>query len=272
MKYRAVHQGLFSDPTFLQADPDVRWIMTYLLIAPHGNMIGCFRLPKSYISEDTGYPIDRVSIGLRYCIDSGFIRYCDTTGWVWIRRYLKYNPVAGPKQASAANRMILDIPTTCCFFDEFRQLLDGVFQGIELPERYPIDTLSIPLFTRDPDPDPDPLESETDTNSENLPGAGESDRGLGKGGRSPPAEPAAQPPPSPPEGEKSGKSRRRTARDCAKTDGSARIPPPDRLADAWRSAAEEHCPNVDADRGFRLDLDALLRLRAGDQQRDGGAL
>lgn len=106
--------------TFWQSDDmrglseDGRMLALYLMTCPHGNMLGCFRMPESYAAEDLQWESGRVREGFSELFAKGFAYRCERTFWVFIRQYLKWNPFENPNVATKALNLVgsLRIPNT----------------------------------------------------------------------------------------------------------------------------------------------------------------
>ncbi len=61
-----------------------KMLMVYLMSCPHGNSIGCFRLPAAYISDDLDWPIEVVVETLSECVDKLFLEQ-DSAAWLRIK-------------------------------------------------------------------------------------------------------------------------------------------------------------------------------------------
>jgi hypothetical protein len=108
-------------PKFWQ-DPDVRkWtdqpklFAAYLLTCPHRTTEGLFWLPRGYMAQDLGWGIDTVSEVLGYLIHAGFLAYDGATETVFLRKALKYEAPAGPKQIAGAINRLADVPPSPLF-------------------------------------------------------------------------------------------------------------------------------------------------------------
>ena len=100
------------------------------MTCPHANIIGCFRLPQAYVAEDLGWDAQRVSKGFRELSGKGFATH-DAGGWLCIHRYLKWNAIENPNQATAARKVFDQIPdrsaakVACALaFEEFADRVD----------------------------------------------------------------------------------------------------------------------------------------------------
>jgi len=93
-----------SDDTHGLSD-DGKLLAIYLLTSPHTNMLGCFRIPDGYVSEDLGWEIERVSKGFTELFHNGFATRDPESKWVVIHKFLKWNEIENPNQAKAAEKI-----------------------------------------------------------------------------------------------------------------------------------------------------------------------
>jgi hypothetical protein len=116
--YGKIHTKFWISPDTLSLDCQSKLLALYLLAGPHTNMVGCMRVPFAYAAEDLGWDTETVTKGFRKLSEAGFIRYCDQTKWVWIRRFLKFNPLENPKQGDGALRLLEEVPEKASFLQE----------------------------------------------------------------------------------------------------------------------------------------------------------
>ncbi len=269
MTYKTVHEQFWTDPLMTSLSNDARQVALYLLTGPQTTMIGCFHAPK-IVAVSFLFPKeldhDTVSIGYSELLTAGFIKFHEESGWVWVVNYLKYNPIPNPKAGMAAMKLIRSVPQILPFYQELMQRYRISGQCDWEGKRYKQERLNTSQISNliqahrrrygidtvyRPETEPEPVtDSESHPNSENLLRERELDRGVGKGGDPPPAEPMAQPPPALAEGNSSGKPDLDPMRASTGKRGPVRVPPPDILPESWRIAGEDACPGVDADREF----------------------
>ncbi len=84
---------------------DARTLALYLLTCPHGNMLGCFRLPDAYSADDLKWSVERVSKGFDELYAKGYAYRCKRSFWVVINRYLKWNQFENPNVGKAAGKL-----------------------------------------------------------------------------------------------------------------------------------------------------------------------
>jgi hypothetical protein len=152
--YGRVYSSFWQSPEIRALPEDARTLALYLLTTPHGNLLGCFRLPDAYAAEDLQWPIERVAEGFRKIVESGFATRDEATKWLFIRKFLKWNPFENPNVAKAAAKALDQVPAgelkslLALAILEFGQHLgEGLRKGCE--------TLAEPY--RKPDPDPEPI-------------------------------------------------------------------------------------------------------------------
>ena len=170
-RYTTVESFIWHDEKFRSLPEDARTVFLYLLTCPHGNMCGIFYLPDLYAASDLQWDVERY----RKAIDT----LCDTLliakdkDIIWIKNYLKHNPIKGPKQINGAVNRLMTLPDTKLIGPfmknlEKHLLEDDVKLFKELytkPYEYPSDTLSDTPSIADTDTDTETdTESETDNN------------------------------------------------------------------------------------------------------------
>jgi hypothetical protein len=127
----------------------------YLLTTPHGNLIGCFRLPEAYAAEDLQWPIKRVEKGFQKLVENHFVSRDEGTKWLLIRKYLKWNAFENPNVAKAAHKAFDQIPDVNVKGALALALLDsGAHLSAEF--RKDCETLSKPIRKPEPEPEPEP--------------------------------------------------------------------------------------------------------------------
>ncbi|MCR0998682.1 DnaT-like ssDNA-binding domain-containing protein [Serratia rubidaea] len=124
--YGKVHTSFWSSDDMRNLSDDAKTLALYLLTGQHTNMIGCFRLPDGYITEDVNWPLERVSEGLRELSEKGFITRNPKSKWVFITNFMRWNTIDNVNQAVSALKLFGNIP------DEFeaKPAVARVFVGL----------------------------------------------------------------------------------------------------------------------------------------------
>ncbi len=109
---------------------DARLLALYLLTGQHTNMIGCFRLPDGYVSEDLAWTPERVSKGFDELSANGFATRDSSSKWVLIRNFLTWNSVENPNQGIAALRLFDQVPDASTVKPELARVLASAISHI----------------------------------------------------------------------------------------------------------------------------------------------
>ena len=108
--YGKVHTSFWISDGMRRVSDDARLLALYLLTGQHTNMIGCFRLPDGYVSEDLNWTSERVAKGFDELSKNGFATRDFASKWVLIRNFMNWNPVENPNQGIAAMRLFSQVP------------------------------------------------------------------------------------------------------------------------------------------------------------------
>ncbi|MBS0877965.1 MULTISPECIES: hypothetical protein [unclassified Tatumella] len=108
--YGKVHTSFWISDGMRRVSDDARLLALYLLTGQHTNMIGCFRLPDGYVSEDLAWAPERVSKGFDELSNNGFATRDSVSKWVLIHNFLSWNPIENPNQGISAMRLFDQIP------------------------------------------------------------------------------------------------------------------------------------------------------------------
>ena len=159
--YGQVQCSLWGHPDFRSMSDDGRQLLLFLMTGPHSNGLGCSRVPLMYIAADLGWEIERVSETVSETVSKGWIRRCESTDFVLIRNYLRWNPVANPKVAAARQREFEEIPRQ---FQHFQELASQMLRDCNRWAN-PFETVLETLSKQEPEPEPEPNQNRTDCDS-----------------------------------------------------------------------------------------------------------
>jgi hypothetical protein len=170
--YGRVYSSFWQSPEMRALPEDARALALYLLTTPHGNLIGCFRLPEAYAAEDLQWEPGRVAEGFARLVESGFVTRDEATKWLHITKFLKWNAFENPNVAKAAHKAFDQVPALSLKPALALALLEsGVHTSGEF--RKACETL-IEAF-RKPEPEPEPIRNLTGTKPEPDVSAGVAD-------------------------------------------------------------------------------------------------
>lgn len=158
-EYGRVHSAFWSSSDVQSLSDDAKMLALYLLSCTHGTIAGAFRMPDGYVSEDLKWTPQRVQKGFQELLRNGFANRCETTKWVWIRKFLQWNPAENPNQWKAVWKVSVQVPTQCAWRPDFVALLSKLTGQVPPPEANPCETLSEPFLNHIPS-QPNPTASQ----------------------------------------------------------------------------------------------------------------
>ncbi len=130
---------------------DARLLALYLLTGQHTNMIGCFRLPDGYVSEDLAWIPERVSKGFDELSANGFATRDSSSKWVLIRNFLTWNSVENPNQGIAALRLFDQVPDKSTVKPELARVLASAISHIGIAKLKGSERVLEPFLNREQD-------------------------------------------------------------------------------------------------------------------------
>ena len=102
---------------------EARDLALYLLTSPHGNSLGCFRLPMAYLCDDLDANAKAVSKSLDELKSVGFLEREEEDGWTWIRDFLEHNPIPNSNVGKAIGKLLEQIPQSVVFYERLLDVL-----------------------------------------------------------------------------------------------------------------------------------------------------
>jgi hypothetical protein len=110
MRYQKIESKIWFDEKFIRLSPMQQRLFFYILTCPHGNLTGLFVLKRGYIIEDLNYLAKDLEKDLESLCESNLIYFDKDTQVVFIKNFLKHNPITNPNQRKAAVKIITDLP------------------------------------------------------------------------------------------------------------------------------------------------------------------
>ena len=117
--YGKVFSRIWESADFRALSEDGRALVLYLLTCQHGTIAGVFRVPDGYACEDLQWSSERVSKGFANLQAKGFATRCEVTKWVWVTKFLEWNPPENPNQRKSAAKVAAGIPRECSWGPAF---------------------------------------------------------------------------------------------------------------------------------------------------------
>lgn len=110
--YSKIESRFWQDEKIRTLSTEAKLIFLYLLSCPHRNMLGLFYLPIAYVSHDLGMPFETLSKGFQELLDKGLISLDNDNHMVFIRHFLRYNPLENKNQVKGAINKLKELPNT----------------------------------------------------------------------------------------------------------------------------------------------------------------
>lgn len=132
--YGKVFSRIWESADFRALSEDGRTLVLYLLTCPHGTIAGTFRVPDGYACEDLQWSSERVSEGFSELSHKGFATRCEDTKWVWVTKFLEWNPPENPNQTKAAVKVVNGVPDQCGWKRAFMRAC-GPLLGLKPPPK-----------------------------------------------------------------------------------------------------------------------------------------
>ncbi|MGN6657068.1 MAG: hypothetical protein ACTHJ9_17245 [Rhodanobacter sp.] len=163
-EYGKIHSSFWTSEDIRQLGEDGRTLAAYLLTSPHSNMLGCFRCPIAYISDDLRWPIERVREGFAKLSQRVWATFEEGSGWVVIHKFLKWNQPENPNVVRAAEKLFAQIPGNCGVksilawsIAEFEPRFSVDKLVVSKPFANPFDMSRKAYRKPEPEPEPEPL-------------------------------------------------------------------------------------------------------------------
>ncbi len=136
MAYGKISEVFWLDDKIRKLSERARYFMLYLMSCPHGNRLGLFVLDLGYAASDlscgndivTGEPIEWEPLHVAEVL--GELRAADRIGWdvegrvVFVRHYLRHNPLANESVVKGALNDLLGVPDTYLLNDLLEAVLE----------------------------------------------------------------------------------------------------------------------------------------------------
>jgi len=152
-RYSKVQSTLFNSDKFRKLNDFEKNVYTYLLISPHGNSAGLYRLPEGYATTDIDCSAQRYRNAIKKITDVGLIAVDGDL--IFIKQFLRWNPYSSWKHTKGSVKEVkefmdsylyeLFIKDVKEFCGDYYKEFPGVKKTIDtqsIPYRYPIDTES----------------------------------------------------------------------------------------------------------------------------------
>ena len=142
MRYRKIPTARWTEEDFAALSSDGKLLWFYVQTCPHSNMLGLFRLPRSYAAEDLNWSSERLAEPFRELLTNGFFEYDEATRLVFVRGFLEDSPLENPNQVKKAVDVLDELPQSILFtslFENLKQYAKPFHEPLlkRLVERFP---------------------------------------------------------------------------------------------------------------------------------------
>ena len=139
-KYRPVYTKIWSDPWFEELNANRKLLYLYLFTNDHCNDIGVYPLTLRRMASETNMDIRTIQRALDYFAQSDKIEY-NNDQFVWVKNYLKYQPVARNKQ-SICHDIAIALPSTSHCTTISKHISAILLQNYSATEPYIVEILT----------------------------------------------------------------------------------------------------------------------------------
>lgn len=158
--YGKVETALWSHDKMRSLSDDGKLLFVFLITSPHSTMTGCFRAPAGYVSEDLGWPFERVLKAFGELSERGMITRDEASQWLVVHNFLKWNRFENPNVGKAAEKLVGQIDDC----NPIKPVLarEILLHGRNYPEgaKAELETLlkgfPEPFRNQEPEPEPEP--------------------------------------------------------------------------------------------------------------------
>lgn len=124
-EYGQIQCAFWIDPELQSLSDEAVLLAVYLMTGPHSNGLGCYRLPDGYIQADRGWTPGTIKKAFGELSEKGFAYRCESTGFVIIPNFLKWNPITNANVATAREREFYLVPKT---FEHYSLLIQSLIE------------------------------------------------------------------------------------------------------------------------------------------------
>lgn len=123
--YTRVESKFWQDKKMRNVSYEARYLMLYLLTCQHRNILGLYFLPEPYACFDLQWDVKRFRERLGELLKIGCIEYDADAHVVFVKNYLKHNPLENPNQVKSAMEKLETVPDTN-LLPAFLKLVEGL--------------------------------------------------------------------------------------------------------------------------------------------------
>lgn len=159
--YGKIEVVTWQNPKFRALSDDGKLLYLYLIACPHGNAIGCFRLPLGYVQDDLQWNAERVFRHVSELVSRRMIERDEATSLTFLAGWWGHNTIENAFVAKGALKVIEKLPRCAVFNnaikaidaakDKFTDTAKAVFRDVS---KYMSKDRVEP---KEPEPEPEPV-------------------------------------------------------------------------------------------------------------------
>jgi hypothetical protein len=122
--YGSIQIAFWENSDIQKLSDQSKLLAIYLLTGPHSNMLGCFRLPVGYITEDLKWDKKITKSAFNQLSEMYFLTRDVLSSWVVIHDFLRWNPIQNPRQGVGIQKLFNAVPIQS---EVVQPLINGLF-------------------------------------------------------------------------------------------------------------------------------------------------
>lgn len=152
-EYGKVQTEFWEHPGVRRLSTEARLLYLYLLTGPHTTMVGCFKAPRGYVADDLGWVSETVSERFGELSREGFVTYDETTRYVLVHGFLKFNRIVNRNIAVPMMEWFREVPNHSPLKPTLAAEIVEFVDKIDDPMRAELEPFLKPFRERYPNPE-----------------------------------------------------------------------------------------------------------------------
>lgn len=109
-RYHRFPSKYWTDPDFRALSDDAKLLLFYGRTSQHTNILGCFVLPKAYLTDDLGWTPERLAEPFAELLANGYFSYDDQARLLLIPALIEEDGLDNENQGKAAAKVLAELP------------------------------------------------------------------------------------------------------------------------------------------------------------------
>ena len=114
--YGVIHVAYWTNPEIKNLQDAPKLLGAYLLTSPHSNPLGAYRSTLAYISDDLSWSSQTTNSAIDKLKKIEFVEYDDREGWIYLPKYLRFNPPKNTNQGKNLFKLFNKVPASISFY------------------------------------------------------------------------------------------------------------------------------------------------------------